>query len=479
MKCSSKKRHRKDPETKFRVFFISLGCDKNLVDSEQMIGLLQSRGYEITGDEDAADLIVINSCCFIGDAREESINTIIEMGEKKTDGSLKALIVCGCLAQRYADEIKKTMPEVDAVIGTTAIDAIADAADKLLEAYRDGKAEGGSPVLSYINSIDRYVYLKGLREITGSVCSASLKIADGCNKNCSYCVIPRVRGHYRSVPMEDLISDATALAARGVKELLLIAQETTVYGIDIYGRKALPELLYRLCEIEGIEWIRLMYCYPEEITDELIECMKSEPKICHYLDLPIQHCSDRLLKLMGRKTTKDGLVYIIQKLRKSIPDIALRTTLISGFPGETEEEHEELKSFVRDMRFDRLGCFAYSREEGTEAAAMRGQIHHATKRRRQREIMELQQSIAFDTEAALKGRRLRVMVEGRIAGDTGDDMLSDIVKTDGEVYACRSYRDAPDIDGYVFVKSRNKSIMSGDMLDVTVTGSNGYDLTAE
>ena len=479
MKCSSKKRHRKDPETKFRVFFISLGCDKNLVDSEQMIGLLQSRGYEITGDEDAADLIVINSCCFIGDAREESINTIIEMGEKKTDGSLKALIVCGCLAQRYADEIKKTMPEVDAVIGTTAIDAIADAADKLLEAYRDGKAEGSSPVLSYINSIDRYVYLKGRREITGSVCSASLKIADGCNKNCSYCVIPRVRGHYRSVPMEDLISDATALAARGVKELLLIAQETTVYGTDIYGRKALPELLYRLCEIEGIEWIRLMYCYPEEITDELIECMKSEPKICHYLDLPIQHCSDRLLKLMGRKTTKDGLVYIIQKLRKSIPDIALRTTLISGFPGETEEEHEELKGFVKDMRFDRLGCFAYSREEGTEAAAMRGQIHHATKRRRQREIMELQQSIAFDTEAALKGRRLRVMVEGRIAGDTGDDMLSDIVKTDGEVYACRSYMDAPDIDGYVFVKSRNKSIMSGDMLDVTVTGSNGYDLTAE
>ena len=478
MKCSSKKRHRKDPETKFRVFFISLGCDKNLVDSEQMIGLLMSRGYEMTDDEGAADLIVVNSCCFIGDAREESINTIIEMGAKKTDGRLKALIVCGCLAQRYADEIKKTMPEVDAIIGTTSIDAIADAADELLRSEDDGKEKSGSRVLSYIDSIDRYVYLKGRRELTGSVCSASLKIADGCNKNCSYCVIPKVRGHYRSVPMEDLLSDAGALAARGIKELQLIAQETTVYGTDIYGRKALPELLHRLCGIAGTEWIRLMYCYPEEITDELIECIKSEPKICHYLDLPIQHCSDRILKLMGRKTTKDGLVDIIQKLRKEIPDIALRTTLISGFPGETEEEHEELKSFVESMRFDRLGCFAYSREEGTEAASMKGQIHHATKSRRQREIMELQQGIAFDTEAALNGRRLRVMAEGRIT-DSTDDTISGIEKTDGEVYVCRSYRDAPDIDGYVFVKSGNKNIMSGDMLDVTVTGSNGYDLIAD
>ncbi|MCR5746633.1 MAG: 30S ribosomal protein S12 methylthiotransferase RimO [Lachnospiraceae bacterium] len=525
MKPSSEKT--KDPDL-FRVFFISLGCDKNLVDSEQMIALLLERGYVMTFDEDEADLIVINSCCFIGDAKEESINTIIEMGEKKKDGRLKGLIVCGCLAQRYAEDIRESMPEVDAIVGTTSIDMIADAADKVMQRknrpfsrpgsddsildehvqndpVRDniiqGKSAGNDQSNHntadsehiyddqtdddqtdddqagfYINSIDRYVYMKGRREITGNVCSASLKIADGCNKNCSYCIIPKVRGHYRSVPMEDLLADAGQLAQKGVKELILIAQETTVYGTDLYGRKALPELLHKLCAIEGIEWIRLMYCYPEEITDELIECIRTESKICHYLDLPIQHCSDRILKLMGRKTDKDGLVNIIQKIREAIPDIALRTTLISGFPTETEQEHAELKEFVKKIGFDRLGCFTYSKEEGTAAALMDGQIHHSTKKRRQREIMELQQQIAFEKEAGQKDRKVRVIVEGRITEQDNDDHG---IGTGEDVYVCRSYRDAPDIDGYVFVRTGRKHIMSGDIIEALITGSHGYDLTAE
>jgi ribosomal protein S12 methylthiotransferase len=457
MKCSSEKKVTKSPEVKFRVFFISLGCDKNLVDSEQMIGLLQKRGYTMTDSEEDADIIVVNTCCFIGDAKEESINTIIEMG-----ATGKKLIVCGCLAQRYEDEIKRQLPEVDAIVGTTSIDAIADAADEVMSETPSQKPEAGPFI--HTASIDRYVYLTGNRELPGVV-SASLKIADGCNKNCSYCVIPKVRGHYRSVPMEDIISDAEDLAGRGVKELILIAQETTVYGTDIYGRKALPELLHRLCEIQGPEWIRLMYCYPEEITDELIECMASEPKICHYLDMPIQHCSDRILKLMGRKTYKKELVNIIRKLRKRLPDIALRTTLISGFPTESEEEHRELVDFVSKMRFDRLGDFTYSREEGTKAAGMKGQIHHATKKRRQREVMEAQQRIAFENEASLAGKHMRVMIEGRI---------------DGDVYVARSFRDAPDIDGYVYMENAGKrGFMSGDMTDVIITGSRGYDLLAD
>ena len=438
-----------------RIFFVSLGCDKNLVDSAQMMGVLKSEGYEITDDEDEADIIIINSCCFIGDAKEESINTIIEMGEKKSQGRLKGLIVCGCLAQRYADEIMETMPEIDAIVGTTSIDSIASAVDEVMK--------GMHP--RHIGSIDRYVYMKGSMEPVGMPHSAYLKIADGCNKNCTYCVIPKVRGHYRSVPMEALVSDAKELAKRGVRELVLVAQETTVYGTDIYGEKSLHLLLKKLCKIDGIEWIRLMYCYPEEIYDGLIECIKTEPKICHYLDIPIQHCSDRILKLMGRKTRKQELVDIIQKLRNEIPDITLRTTLISGFPTETEDEHKELIDFAKEMKFERLGCFAYSREEDTTAGAMSGQIHHATKKRRCREIMEAQQEIAFNRASMMTGREMSVMIEGRLPEE--------------DIYIGRSYIDAPDVDGYVFVKSPRRDIISGEILNVKIDGADGYDLTGE
>ncbi|MBQ4483195.1 MAG: 30S ribosomal protein S12 methylthiotransferase RimO [Lachnospiraceae bacterium] len=436
-----------------RIFFVSLGCDKNLVDTCQMTGLLKAQGFVITDDEDEADVVIINSCCFIGDAKQESIDTIIRFGEKKESGKIKGLIVCGCLAQRYADEIRTLLPEVDALVGTTAIDSIISA---VREALLGNDTE-------YIEDKDRYSYVKGQKEIPGLPHSAYLKIAEGCNKNCTYCVIPGVRGHYRSVPMEDLYGDAKDLADNGVRELNLIAQETTVYGTDIYGRKSLHLLLKKLCSIEGIEWIRLLYCYPEEIYDELTECIKEEPKICHYLDLPIQHCSDRILKLMGRRTDKKSLVKTIKKLRREIPDIALRTTLISGFPSETEEEHRELLDFVKDMRFDRLGCFAYSREEGTAAYDMPGQIHHATKKRRVREIMEAQQKIAFETAAGYKGSCMRAMIEGRIPEDG--------------VYVARTYRDAPEVDGYVFITSGRRELMTGDMVRVKIDGARGYDLT--
>lgn len=443
----------RNPET-LRIFFVSLGCDKNLVDSSRMMSLLCSKGYIITDDEEEADIIIINSCCFIGDAKQESINAIIEAGRKKTCGKLKGLIVCGCLAQRYSDEIMKTMPETDVIVGTTSIDSIADAVEEAAKGIRAKHTE----------SIDRYSYIKGTAAPAGMPHSSYLKIAEGCDKNCSYCVIPKVRGHYRSVPMEDLLEDAGALAEKGVKELILVAQETTVYGRDLYGKKSLHVLLKKLCGIDGIEWIRLMYCYPEEIYDELIDCIKDEPKICDYLDMPIQHCSDRILRLMGRKTKKKELVDIIRKLRCRIPDIAIRTTLISGFPTETEEEHEELKQFVRDMRFERLGDFTYSREEDTKAAAMDGQIHHATKRRRQREIMETQQTIAFDNAVSLTGTELPVMIEGRMPEE--------------DVYVGRTYMDAPDVDGYVFFRSDRRNLMSGDIVKVKIDGSDGYDLTA-
>jgi len=453
MKRSSEKLIKtKNPED-LRIFFVSLGCDKNLVDSSQMIGLLRAKGYAITDDEEEADVAVVNSCCFIGDAREESINTIIELGERKASGKLRGLIVCGCLAQRYSDEIMKAMPEVDSIVGTTSIDSIAAAVDEVRRGIHE----------RHIEDIDRYVYMKGRTEQTGLLHSAYLKIAEGCNKNCTYCVIPKVRGHYRSVPMEDLLEDAASYAERGVKELILVAQETTVYGVDLYGKKSLHILLEKLCRIEQLEWIRIMYCYPEEIYDGLIDCIKNEPKICNYLDIPIQHCSDRILRLMGRKTDRNSLVNIIRKLRDEIEDIALRTTLISGFPTETEEEHRELVDFVKEMRFDRLGCFHYSREEDTAAGVMAGQIHHATKKRRAGEIMKTQQEVAFDNAALQIGRRLPVIIEGRIPGDG--------------VYIGRTYRDAPDVDGYVFVEDPGRELMSGEMIDVIIDGAEGYDLT--
>ena len=436
------------------ILFISLGCDKNLVDSEVMLGLLDSRGYQIVDDETIADVIVINTCCFIHDAKEESIQTILEMAEYKKTGRLKALVVTGCLAQRYQQEIIDEIPEVDAVLGTASYDKIAEAIDEAL----DGHTE------MYLEDIDRLPQVSSKRLVTTGGHYAYLKIAEGCDKHCTYCIIPKVRGNYRSVPMEQLLKEAKELAEGGVKELILVAQETTVYGQDIYGEKSLHRLLRELCKIDGIQWIRLLYCYPEEIDANLIRVMKEEPKICHYLDLPIQHASDAILKKMGRRTSKAQLVDTIRTLREEIPDITLRTTLITGFPGETEEQHQELVAFVDEMEFDRLGVFTYSPEEDTPAAEMPDQIPEEVKEDRQAELMELQQEIAFDLAEDMIDREVLVMIEGKVA--------------DENAYVGRTYRDAPNVDGLIFINT-DEELMSGDFAKVKVTGAMEYDLIGE
>ena len=434
-----------------KILFISLGCDKNLADSEQMLGILRNKGYEFTDDECEADIIVVNSCCFISDAKEESINTILDMAQCKTHYKCQALIVTGCLAERYKEEIYKEIPEVDAVIGTSSYDAIAEAVEQALE--------GKKPQV--FKDLNRLPDIRTERVVTTGGYFAHLKIAEGCDKHCTYCIIPKVRGNYRSVPMENLIRQAKELAEKGVKELILVAQETTMYGKDIYGEKSLHKLLKELCKIQGIQFIRIMYCYPEEIYDELIQTIKEEPKICHYLDLPIQHANDEILKRMGRRTTKQELIDIISKLRREIPDIALRTTLITGFPGETKEQHEELMEFVDEMEFDRLGVFTYSPEEDTAAARMEGQIEEEVKEERQAELMELQQEIAFDTAENMVGKEVLVMIEGKVA--------------DENAYVGRTYRDAPNVDGLIFVNTEEE-LMSGDFAKVKVSGAVDYDL---
>ncbi len=445
---------RRLPFFQINLLFISLGCDKNLVDSEGMLGLLDKKGIQIVDEEEKADVIVINTCCFIHDAKEESIQTILEMAEYKKTGKLKALIVTGCLAQRYQEEILTEIPEVDAVLGTTACDRIADVIGDAL----NGK---GHVVLG---DIDAPPLTGGNRLVTTGGHYAYLKIAEGCDKHCTYCIIPRLRGNYRSVPMESLLEEAEVLASKGVKELILVAQETTLYGRDLYGEKSLHVLLKRLCRIEGLRWIRILYCYPEEIYDEMIQVMKEEKKICHYLDIPIQHASDEILKRMGRRTSKEQLTRIIGKLREEMPDIVLRTTLITGFPGETKEQHEELLQFVDDMEFDRLGVFTYSPEEDTPAADMPGQLEEEVKKERQAELMELQQEIVFEQAEDRKGEELLVMIEGRIAGE--------------EAYVGRTYMDAPGVDGLIFVNT-DKELMSGDFARVKVTGALEYDLIGE
>ena len=437
------------------VFFISLGCDKNLVDSENMLGILNDHGYRITDDETNADIIIINTCCFINDAKEESIQNILEMAEYKKTGKLKALIVTGCMAERYKDEILKEIPEVDALLGTTAFTDIIPVLEEVLEGKK----------ATYFSDLKQLPRPKSKRMLSAGSHYSYLKIAEGCNKHCTYCVIPKVRGNYRSRPMEELLEEASYLASLGIKELILVAQETTLYGVDIYGEKTLPTLLKKLCDIEGIEWIRLLYCYPEEITDELIEVISNEAKICKYLDIPIQHCSDRILKLMGRKTSKADLVGIVKKLRDEIPDIVLRTTLITGFPTETDEDHEELMDFVKELKFDRLGVFTYSKEEDTPAALLKPQIKASVKKKRQKELMELQQSIVFDACSNNIGRILDVIIEGRIVDKE-------------HVYVGRTYMDAPQVDGYIFINSEEE-LMSGDIVQVKVTGANNYDLVGE
>ena len=436
------------------ILFISLGCDKNLVDSEVMLGLLDSKGYQIVDDETLADIIVVNTCCFIHDAKEESIQTILDMAQYKTEGRLKALVVTGCLAQRYQQEILEEIPEVDAVLGTTSYDKIVDAVEEALEGQGHVKMQ----------DLDALPLVETKRLVTTGGHFAYLKIAEGCDKHCTYCIIPKIRGNYRSVPMERLIKEAQELADQGVKELILVAQETTVYGMDLYGRKSLSKLLRELCKISGIRWIRILYCYPEEIDEELIRTIKEEPKICHYLDLPIQHASDGVLKRMGRRTSKAQLVEIIGRLRQEIPDITLRTTLITGFPGETKEQHEELMEFVDEMEFERLGVFTYSQEEDTPAAGFEDQVEEEVKEDRQAEIMELQQEIVFEQAESMIGREVLVMIEGKVA--------------DENAYVGRTYRDAPNVDGLIFVNTEEE-LMSGDFAKVRVTGAAEYDLIGE
>ena len=453
------------------VLFVSLGCDKNLVDSEKMLGLLNEAGYRVAQEESEADAIVVNTCCFIHDAKEESVETILEMAEWKKKGRLKALIVTGCMAQRYQDESQQEIPEVDAVIGTTGYTEIVPILDEILaeaEASQKEAAVEEPKEKSFVNccpSIDLLpASLADKRVVTTGGYTAYLKIAEGCNKRCTYCIIPYIRGHYRSFPMEDLLEEARKLAEGGVKELILIAQETTVYGMDCYGRKALPELLTKLCEIEGIEWIRILYCYPEEITDELIAVMKKEKKICHYLDIPIQHSEDTILKRMGRRTNRAELVSLVEKLRKEIPDIVLRTTLITGFPGETEEEFKNMVDFVDSMEFDRLGVFPYSAEEGTKAAEMDGQITEEVKESRRDEIMALQQEISADKAASRIDDEMSVLIEGYLYED--------------DIYIGRTYMDAPKVDGNVFVRAEEE-LISGDIVPVRITGANEYDLMGD
>lgn len=436
------------------LLFISLGCDKNLVDSEVMLGIVEKDGYTIVDCEEDADIIVINTCCFIHDAKEESIQTILEMAEYKKTGRLKALIVAGCLAQRYKEEIIAEIPEVDAVLGTTSYDKIAETIKKALN--NSGFIE--------VTDINALPLVDIRRLVTTGGHFAYLKIAEGCDKHCTYCIIPKLRGNYRSVPMERLVNEAKALADQGVRELLLVAQETTLYGKDLYGEKSLHILLRKLCKIQGLRWIRILYCYPEEIDDKLIQVMKEEKKICHYLDLPIQHSEDEILRRMGRRTTRQQLISTIRKLRREIPDIVLRTTLITGFPGETKEQHEALMDFVDEMEFERLGVFTYSPEEDTPAADFSGQIAEEVKEERRAELMELQQEIVFDQAEAMTGRELLVMIEGKVA--------------DEDAYVGRTYMDAPNVDGLIFVNT-DKELMSGDFAKVTVTGAAEYDLIGE
>ncbi len=439
------------------IYFISLGCDKNLVDSEEMLGLLNESGYSFVDSAEDADVIVVNTCAFINDAKEESINSIIEMGEYKKAGSCKALIVTGCLAERYKDEFEKLLPEVDAIVGTNSFTSIVDAIQSCLNSEN-------KTLHKYFNSLDFIERYDDNQVVTTGGYYAYLKIAEGCSKHCTYCAIPFIRGDYRSVPFEKVIKRAEALANKGVKELILVAQESTMYGTDLYGKKELPRLLSEISKIDGIEWIRLLYSYPEEINDELIQEIKNNKKVCHYIDMPIQHSSDDILKKMGRRTSNAELVDIIGKLRKEIPDIVLRTSIIVGFPGESEDDFNNLLEFVKKMKFERLGAFSYSQEDDTAAAAFPNQIDDEVKAERFDKLMSLQQEISADFLESLIGKTLKVMVEGKLV--------------DEDVYIGRSYMDAPGVDGNVFINCES-DLMSGDFVDVLITGSSEYDLIGD
>ena len=446
---------------KIKLFCVSLGCDKNLVDTEKMLGVAGGLGVSFTDDETEADAILINTCCFIGDAKEESVNTILDMARYKEEGKCRALIVAGCLAQRYKQEIIDEIPEVDAILGTTSYEEIGNVLTRLFE---ENGEEKKAEHISCFHDLKELPTQAEKRVMTTGGHYAFLKIAEGCDKRCTYCIIPYLRGPYRSVPMEQLLAEARELADNGVRELILVAQETTLYGKDLYGEKSLPKLLHELAQIPGIYWIRIQYCYPEEITDELIQTIKSEEKVCHYLDIPIQHASDRILRRMGRRTHKAELKERISTLRREIPDIALRTTFICGFPGETQEDHEELMEFVDEMEFERVGVFTYSAEVDTPAYSYPDQIPEKVKEERRADVMELQQEIAFEHCENMVGKVLDVMIEGKVA--------------DEPAYVGRTYMDAPNVDGLIFVNA-DEMLMSGDFVRVKVTGANEYDLIGE
>lgn len=439
-----------------KVMFVSLGCDKNLVDSEVMLGMLAEKGYSFTDDEAEADVAVVNTCCFIRDAKQESIDTLLSLAELKKEGNLRALVVAGCLAERYREEIQSEIPEVDVIIGTTALEEVVEAVEEAIESPEKRK--------NHYRDVNAQPVCDRKRIVTTGGYFAYLKIAEGCDKHCTYCIIPKIRGNYRSIPMEALLGEAKRLAEAGVRELILVAQETTLYGTDLYGKKSLARLLSELCKIEGIVWIRLLYCYPEELDEELIQVIKKEPKICHYLDIPIQHAADSVLKRMGRRTNQEQLRGMIGMLREEIPDICLRTTLITGFPGETQEDFEELYRFVNEMEFDRLGVFPYSCEEDTPAALMEPQIPDKVKESRREELMELQQAIAFEKAETRVGGTVLAMIEGKAV--------------DEDVYVARTYMDAPNVDGYLFLHTQ-KQLMSGDFVKVRITEARDYDLIGE
>ena len=416
-----------------KLYLESLGCDKNRVDSEKLLSELLEKyeGSEVTLEPSEADIAIVNTCSFIGPAKEESINTILDLAEYKKSGRLKKLIVAGCLVERYKDEIRKELPEIDEI----------------------------ASVKDYVRRLDSQMK----RVESGERFTRYLKIAEGCDKYCSYCIIPRLRGHFRSIPMDMVLEEARELVEDGAKELILVAQETTLYGTDLYGKKSLHLLLHALSEIEGLVWIRVLYCYPEEIDLPLIEELRDNPKVCHYLDLPIQHSSDRILKAMNRKTRREELKEKIALLRREIPDICLRTTLITGFPGETEEDFQDVLSFITEERFDRLGVFPYSQEEGTPAASMENQIPESVKNKRLSRIMELQQEIAFQKAEEQRGRILKALI-------TGYD------EEEGRVIL-RSYMDSPEIDSFIFVKGPER--VGGDFVQVKVVDTEGYDLIGE
>lgn len=433
------------------IFFVSLGCDKNLVDSEMMLGMLSKAGHRIVDDENEADIAVVNTCSFIHDAKKESINSLIEMGNLKTNGRLKAVIACGCLAQRYSSEIREQIPEVDAIIGTMSIDEIVNAVNSVYQGKRE----------EYLKPVNGPIVYGKERLVSTGGHFAYLKIAEGCNKFCTYCAIPKMRGTFRSVPMEVLLSEAKKLAEDGVKELILVAQETTLYGTDLYGEKSLHRLISELSKIDALQYIRILYCYPEEIYDALIDEMRDNKKVIKYLDIPIQSGADSVLKRMGRKTTSEDIVNLVNKLRSAMPDICLRTSLIAGFPGETSKDHKATMAFVKKLSFDRLGVFVYSKEEGTPAEKMKGQVPEFVKKLRRNSLMKLQQKIAFEKANAEIGRHLTVMVEGKMPEDG--------------VYVCRTYKDAPNVDGFLFLETA-KELMTGDLIKVVVTGAKQYDL---